>query len=118
VLAWCVCMRVCVCMCVCVCVVCVCTDVQGWLEPFIYGVHMVILTGKSPNIRSYTVYIYGSGQPYRCVYVCVRAYLCVFVCLRLWWNGVQGRQRKFAFDHSRNMDVAPATIRQTVQCLQ
>jgi len=26
----------------------------------IYG----ILTGKSPNIRSYTVYLYGSGQPY------------------------------------------------------
>jgi len=30
----------------------------------IYGVHTVILAGKSPNIRSYTVYTYGSGQPY------------------------------------------------------
>jgi hypothetical protein len=25
---------------------------------------MVFLAGKSPNIRSYTVHIYGSGQPY------------------------------------------------------
>jgi len=25
---------------------------------------MASLAGKSPNIRSYTVYIYGSGQPY------------------------------------------------------
>jgi len=32
-------------------------------EPYIYGVYTVILAGKSPNIRSYTVYIYGSGQP-------------------------------------------------------
>jgi hypothetical protein len=30
----------------------------------IYGVHTVILAGKSPYIRSYTVQIYGSGQPY------------------------------------------------------
>jgi len=30
----------------------------------IYGVHMVFLAGKSPYIRSYTVQIYGSGQPY------------------------------------------------------
>ena len=29
----------------------------------IYGVYTVILVGKSPYIRSYTVYIYGSGQP-------------------------------------------------------
>jgi hypothetical protein len=28
---------------------------------------MVPLAGKSPNIRSYTVYICGSGQPYECV---------------------------------------------------
>jgi tRNA(His) 5'-end guanylyltransferase len=25
---------------------------------------MVFLAGKSPNIRSHRVYIYGSGQPY------------------------------------------------------
>ena len=30
----------------------------------IYGVHTVFLAGKSPYIRSYTVQIYGSGQPY------------------------------------------------------
>jgi len=30
----------------------------------IYGVYTVILAGKSPYIRSYTVCIYGSGQPY------------------------------------------------------
>jgi hypothetical protein len=29
----------------------------------IYGVHTVFLAGKSPYIRSYTVQIYGSGQP-------------------------------------------------------
>jgi len=29
----------------------------------IYGVYMVFLAGKSPYIRSYTVCIYGSGQP-------------------------------------------------------
>jgi len=28
----------------------------------IYGVHTVLLAGKSPYIRSYTVQIYGSGQ--------------------------------------------------------
>ena len=38
---------------------------QGWPEPYIYGVHTVFLAGKSPYIRSYTVYIYGSGQPYK-----------------------------------------------------
>jgi len=31
---------------------------------YIYGVYTVFLAGKSPNIRSYTVHIYGSGQPY------------------------------------------------------
>ena len=29
----------------------------------IYGVYVVILAGKSQNIRSYTVHIYGPGQP-------------------------------------------------------
>ena len=32
----------------------------------IYSVHTVFLAGKSPNIRSYTVWIYGPGQPYVC----------------------------------------------------
>jgi len=29
----------------------------------IYGIFGREITGKSPNIRSYTVYLYGSGQP-------------------------------------------------------
>jgi len=32
----------------------------------IYGVHTVFIAGKSPYIRSYTVCIYGFGQPYVC----------------------------------------------------
>jgi len=31
---------------------------------YIYGLHTVLLAGKPPNIRSCTVYIHGSGQPY------------------------------------------------------
>jgi len=31
---------------------------------YIYGVYTAFLAGKSPNIRSCTVHIYGSGQPY------------------------------------------------------
>ena len=38
--------------------------IKGWPKPHIYGVYTVILAGKSPNIRSYTEYIYSSGQPY------------------------------------------------------
>jgi len=29
-----------------------------------YGVYTVFLAGKAPYIRPYTVWIYGSGQPY------------------------------------------------------
>ena len=29
------------------------------------GVYTVFLAGKSPNIRSYTMYIYSSGKPYK-----------------------------------------------------
>jgi len=36
----------------------------------IYGIFAVFLAGKSPNIRSCTVYIYGSGQSYRCCLRC------------------------------------------------
>jgi hypothetical protein len=36
----------------------------GWQGQYIYGVYAVFLAGKSPNIRSYTLYIYSSGQPY------------------------------------------------------
>ena len=42
----------------------------------IYGAYTVFLAGKSPYIRSYTVCIYSSGQPYMCVFVCV----CVSKC--------------------------------------
>jgi len=31
---------------------------------YIYGVYTAFLAGKSPNVRSYMVYVYGSGQPY------------------------------------------------------
>jgi len=34
---------------------------------YIYGVYTVFLAGKSLYIRSYTVHIYGSGQPSSCV---------------------------------------------------
>ena len=36
---------------------------EGWPEPYIFGVYTVFLAEKSPNIRSYTVHIYGSDQP-------------------------------------------------------
>jgi hypothetical protein len=39
-----------------------------------YGVYTVFLAGKPPYIRSYTVQIYGSGQPYtyaQCTNVCL-----------------------------------------------
>jgi hypothetical protein len=34
----------------------------------IYGVYTAFGAGKSPNTRSYTMYIYGSGQPYIYLY--------------------------------------------------
>jgi len=34
---------------------------------YIYSVYMVLLAWKPPNIRPYTVYIYGSGQNPMCV---------------------------------------------------
>ena len=39
----------------------------GLARTILYGVYTVFLAGKSSNIRSYTAYIYGSGQPYVCV---------------------------------------------------
>jgi len=45
----------------------VCSRVVLARTIYIYGVCTVFLAEKSPNIRSYTVYIYGSGQPYSCV---------------------------------------------------
>ena len=40
--------------------------VQGWTEPYIHGVHTVLLAWKSPNIRCICTYTYGPGQPYTC----------------------------------------------------
>ena len=37
--------------------------------PYMHGVCKEFFTGKSPNVRSHTVYIYGSGQPYIPTYV-------------------------------------------------
>ena len=37
---------------------------------FICGVYTVLLAGKSPNIRYYTVHIHGSGQPCACACWC------------------------------------------------
>jgi len=30
---------------------------------YVYEVYTVFLAGKPPSIRSYTVYVYGSGRP-------------------------------------------------------
>jgi hypothetical protein len=41
------------------------SHVPGWPEPYIHTYHIHgVLAGKSANKRSYTVYTYGSGQPY------------------------------------------------------
>jgi hypothetical protein len=53
---------------------------QAWLLPRAgqnhkYGAYTVFLAGKSLNIQSYTVYIYGPGQPY--------SYLIVPTCIVL-----------------------------------
>ena len=42
----------------------VCFSRVGQNHIYIYGVYKVLLAGKSPNVRSYTVYIYGFGQHY------------------------------------------------------
>jgi len=57
-------------VCVCVYVSCfivtsvICRVGQGHTFIGIYGVLTVFLAGKLPYIPSYTVQIYGSGQPY------------------------------------------------------
>ena len=53
----------------CACMLCALTSHisrvgQNHIFIRIYGVHTVFLAGKSPYIQSYTVQIYGSGQPY------------------------------------------------------
>ena len=47
-----------------------------------YGVYTVYLTGKSPYIQSYTVYIYGSGQPYTCFTVTVFTHAAQAYCVQ------------------------------------
>ena len=76
----------------CVCVLSVCV---GLARPYIYGgAHTVIFAGISSNILSYTVYIYGFGQPYVCVLnasvslaLCQKSVsvlsVCVIMCLYL-----------------------------------
>jgi len=64
-------------VCACVCYndghVCACDfydDVcVGLPEPYTYGAYTVFWAGKSPDTRSYTVYIYTSGQSYVCMCV-------------------------------------------------
>ena len=56
---------------------------------YIYGVYTVFLAEESLNIRSYTVHIYGSGQPYKCVYVC---HSCVVHIEILSLRGMEGGQ--------------------------
>ena len=94
------CVRMCVCACVhmCVSMCCgrgpdwrtgplVCAFVRGCVNTgvyslciglartlYIYGVYTVYLTGKSQKKRSYTVYIYGAGQPYMCSGYCMQGH--------------------------------------------
>jgi len=40
-----------------------------YIYVWLYGVYTVFLAGKSPNIRSYTVFVHGvDTQPYTCVF--------------------------------------------------
>jgi len=65
-------------------VLCVCRvgQIHTFIGITIYGVHAVFLAGNSPYIRSYTMQIYGSGQPY--VYVSASC-SCLFhiLCCRM-----------------------------------
>jgi len=56
----------------------------GLARTMIHGVYTVFLAGKSPNIRSYTVYIYSSGQPYICV-LYATILLCYYTTILLLW---------------------------------
>ena len=41
-------------------------DIRFWPTLYIYSVYMIFMAGKSPNVRSYMVHLYGCGQPYIC----------------------------------------------------
>ena len=54
----------------------------------VYGVHTVFIAGKSPYARSYTVQIYGSGQPYLygvvrkdCSLHALMHVVCIYACM-------------------------------------
>ena len=52
----------------------------------IYGVFTIFLAGKSPNIRAYTVYIYGSGQPNMymiCMLLHATVHMFLWICMCL-----------------------------------
>ena len=71
--------------CVFVCT-CICRAGQNHIytkNVYIYGLCTAILAGILPNIRSYAVYIHGSGQPYVCVMsvALICGCLCVCVCV-------------------------------------
>ena len=51
------------------------TFVRLWPEPYIYSVYSVVLARKSPDTPSYTVYTYGSGEPYTLVRLWPETYL-------------------------------------------
>ena len=66
--------------------VCVLPYLQGWPVPYTYGQYTVFLAGKSPNIRSFMVYILVY---IRCIYtvlanpthlqVCVQEHVCRYL---------------------------------------
>jgi hypothetical protein len=75
--------------CVFVCT-CICRAGQNHIytkNVYIYGLCTAILAGILPNIRSYAVYIHGSGQPYVCVMsvalICGCLCVCVCVCIAI-----------------------------------
>jgi len=54
----------------------------GWPEPYIYTVHDRIFGDFPAKNTLYTLYVYGSGQPYKCVmqkeaWICVCSYLVI-----------------------------------------
>jgi hypothetical protein len=49
-----------------------------------YGVYTVFLAEKSLNIWSYTMHLYGSGQPYVYVYICIHTCFEWKCCVQLY----------------------------------
>ena len=61
-------------------------------DDHIHDIYTAFLAGKSPNIRSFTAYIYGSGQYYILtpILTSTKDSLCVWVC-----NNVYGCSEAF-----------------------